>query len=135
VNRRQFTTLLGGMAAPWPLAARAQPTPHQTSKIGWLKIQGPKHTPSQLRAFREGIQALRLIEGHDYVLEEVTPTATRTQCNRRLHDDGGVEPKAIGIAQGGRAISAARGRIAARRFVIGKLLNRRLINSNLSYSL
>ena len=68
-SRREFITLLGGAAAR-TLAARAQLSPHQMPKVGWLKIQGRQHTPDQLRAFREGMQALGLIEGHDYVLEE-----------------------------------------------------------------
>jgi ABC-type uncharacterized transport system substrate-binding protein len=40
------------------------------ARIGWLKIQGPRHTPDQLQAFREGMRALGLVEGRDYVLEE-----------------------------------------------------------------
>ena len=39
-------------------------------RIGWLKIQGPHHSPDQLRAFREGMRDRGLIEGRDYVLEE-----------------------------------------------------------------
>jgi len=39
-------------------------------KVGWLKIQGPRHSPDQLQAFREGMFALGLVEGRDYVLEE-----------------------------------------------------------------
>jgi putative ABC transport system substrate-binding protein len=38
--------------------------------IGWLKIQGPNHSPDQLKAFREGMAALGEIEGRDYVLIE-----------------------------------------------------------------
>lgn len=41
-----------------------------TPKIGWLKIQGPQHTPEQLQAFREGMRALGMLEGRDFVLEE-----------------------------------------------------------------
>ena len=40
------------------------------AKIGWLKIQGPRHSPDQLKAFREGMSALDQIEGRDYVLVE-----------------------------------------------------------------
>ncbi len=68
MRRRELITLFGGAAA-WPLAARAQPR-HQIPKIGWLKIQGRQHTPGQLKAFREGMKALGLVEGRDFVLEE-----------------------------------------------------------------
>ena len=70
MKRREFITLLGGAAAVWPLAARAQQATPKTARIGWLKIQGPRDTPDQLQAFREGMRALGLVEGHDYVLEE-----------------------------------------------------------------
>jgi putative ABC transport system substrate-binding protein len=40
------------------------------ARIGWLKIQGPHHTPGQLKAFRDGLRGLGLIEGRDYVIEK-----------------------------------------------------------------
>ncbi len=40
------------------------------ARIGWLKIQGAHHSPDQLKAFREGMLALGLVEGRDYVLEQ-----------------------------------------------------------------
>ncbi len=39
-------------------------------RIGWLKIQGAQHTPDQLQAFREGMKALGLVEGRNYMIEE-----------------------------------------------------------------
>ena len=69
MRRRGFITLLGGAAIGLPLVVRAQPT-HPIPKIGWLKIQGREHTPGQLKAFREGMKALGLVEGRDFVLEE-----------------------------------------------------------------
>jgi putative tryptophan/tyrosine transport system substrate-binding protein len=68
MRRREFVTLVG-VAAGQPLVARAQ-SAHPIPKIGWLKIQGRQHTPDQLTAFREGMKALGLVEGHDFVLEE-----------------------------------------------------------------
>jgi putative ABC transport system substrate-binding protein len=72
MKRRDFIVLLGGTAAAFPLVARPAlgadtGTP---PRIGWLKIQGPRHTPDQLKAFREGMRALGLVEGRDYVLVE-----------------------------------------------------------------
>jgi putative ABC transport system substrate-binding protein len=69
VRRRSFIALIGIAGVALPLVVRAQPT-HPVPKIGWLKIQGRLHTPSQLQAFREGMNALGLIEGRDFVLEE-----------------------------------------------------------------
>src|SRR5215510_10041533 len=69
MKRREFISLLGGAAA-WPLAARAQQPAPNAVRIGWLKIQGPRHSPDQLQAFREGMRALGLVEGRDYLLEE-----------------------------------------------------------------
>ena len=40
------------------------------ARIGWLKIQGRQHTPGQLKAFRDGMRALGLVEGRDFVIEE-----------------------------------------------------------------
>jgi putative ABC transport system substrate-binding protein len=68
-RRELITLLLGGVITSWPIAARAQLT-HSVPKIGWLKIQDPHHTPDQLQAFREGMRALGMIEGRDFVLEE-----------------------------------------------------------------
>src|SRR5215472_3976546 len=65
-HRREFIMLLGGAATAWPLAARGQQPAPNAVRIGWLKIQGPRHTPDQLQAFREGMRALGLVEGRDY---------------------------------------------------------------------
>ena len=69
MRRREFILVIGGVAAIWPLVARAQQT-RPMPKIGWLKIQGSQHTPGQLQAFRQGLQALGLMDGRDYALLE-----------------------------------------------------------------
>jgi putative tryptophan/tyrosine transport system substrate-binding protein len=68
MKRRDFIALAGSAVASWPLTARSQS--HSVPKIGWLKIQGSQHTPEQLQAFREGMRALGMREGQDFVLEE-----------------------------------------------------------------
>jgi len=75
MRRRDFITLLGGAATapvPFLLAARTSWSAANGSpaRIGWLKIQDKEDSPSQLQAFREGMHALGLVEGRDYVLEE-----------------------------------------------------------------
>jgi putative tryptophan/tyrosine transport system substrate-binding protein len=68
LRRRGLLTAL----LPLLLAARTSWSAADGSpaRIGWLKIQGRRHTPDQLQAFREGMRTLGLVEGRDYVLEE-----------------------------------------------------------------
>jgi hypothetical protein len=67
-ERREFITLLGGAAAAWPLAARAQ----QGSKvwrIGWLSGASREATSGLQSAFLQGMRELGYVEGRDFVME------------------------------------------------------------------
>src|SRR5262249_10148425 len=67
VRRRQFITLLGGAAAAWPLAARAQ-QPAKGPRVGILS-PAASETAATLTAFREGIRDLGYIEGQTIALD------------------------------------------------------------------
>jgi putative tryptophan/tyrosine transport system substrate-binding protein len=69
MRRREVIRLIGGAAAALPIAATCAADP-SVPKIGWLKIQGPLHTPDQLQAFREGMRALGMVEGRNFSIEE-----------------------------------------------------------------
>jgi hypothetical protein len=64
IRRREFITLLGGAAASWPLAARAQ-QPAKLATIGALSSTTPAAQGQWLAGFVEQLRALGCIdEGH-----------------------------------------------------------------------
>jgi len=69
VNRRNVLTLLGGAAAGWPLAARAQQG-KRMRRIGILWSSPPSAYVERLQAFRQGLRDAGYVEGRDLVLEQ-----------------------------------------------------------------
>jgi putative ABC transport system substrate-binding protein len=69
MKRRDVIVLIGGAVACFAGAPEGW-SAESPPKIGWLKIQGPRHTPGQLKAFREGMNALGLVEQRNYILIE-----------------------------------------------------------------
>jgi putative tryptophan/tyrosine transport system substrate-binding protein len=69
IGRRRFITLLGGAAATWPLAARAQQQPATIPVVGFLGGTSPETFGDRLRAFRQGLKDTGYIEGENVAIE------------------------------------------------------------------
>jgi putative ABC transport system substrate-binding protein len=68
VNRRRFITLLGGAAAAWPLAARAQQA-GKLPTIGLLVSSTPADESQRVGAFTQRLHQLGWIDGRTITIE------------------------------------------------------------------
>jgi putative ABC transport system substrate-binding protein len=68
IRRREFITLLGGAAATWPLAARAQ-QPAKLVRIGYLGFGTASAWSTRVEAMRAGLRDLGYVEGKNIIIE------------------------------------------------------------------
>jgi putative tryptophan/tyrosine transport system substrate-binding protein len=68
MQRREFITILGGAAAVWPLAARAQRSV-RNAKIGHIESGTPSSSPNLLAAFVQRLGELGHVEGQNLFIQ------------------------------------------------------------------
>lgn len=68
MRRRAFIRLVGGAAATWPLAARAQQSTIPVVGLLASGAEGSGYTTVQIRAIKQGLHDNGLVENRDYVL-------------------------------------------------------------------
>src|SRR5215467_3919758 len=79
MRRREFMALLGGAAAAWPLAARAeQPIP----VVGFIAGGSPDASAHFAAAFRTGLNEIGFVEGQNVRVEYHWLEGNTISCRR-----------------------------------------------------
>ena len=84
MKRRQFITLLGGAAAAWPLAARAQQR-ERMRRIGIVMpfAKGDSEGEARIRALKQELAKLGWTDGGNIQFDERWPAVTWTWYGAR----------------------------------------------------
>ena len=106
MRRREFITLLGGAAAAWPLAARAQQA-ERVRRIGVLMTVAADDPESQRRmtAFVQGLQELGWTDGRNVRIDTRWSAADADLGRRYAAELVALAPDVI-LASGGTVVGA-----------------------------
>jgi putative ABC transport system substrate-binding protein len=96
MRRREFISLLGGAAAAWPLAARAQ----QNDRARWIGIlmaftESDAEIQARVTAFRQELRKLGWAEGSNLRIEERWPADNMDRVRSDAAELVELKPDAI----------------------------------------
>ncbi len=96
IGRREFITLLGGAAAAWPLAVRAQ-QPDRVRRIGVLMSTGADGSAGQARiaAFLHGLQQFGWTDGRNAKIDTRWGAGNAEQIRKHVAELVAFEPEVI----------------------------------------
>jgi putative ABC transport system substrate-binding protein len=96
IARREFITLLGGAAAAWPVAARAQQR-ERKRHVGVLmgRVEGDTEGQARMAAFREEFQKLGWMEGRTIRTDVRWQTQDVDSLQRLAKELVGLQPDVI----------------------------------------
>ena len=105
MKRREFITLLGGAAAAWPLAARAQ-QPERMRRIGVFMplAADDKQAQARLAAFLQGLQELGWTDGRNVRIDVRWGTGDAGRNRRHAAELVELAPDVI-LASGGSIVA------------------------------
>ena len=91
VKRREFITFVGGVAAAWPLAARAQ----QAAKVVRIGYLAPARLPNLIEALRAGLRDFGYVEGQNLTIEYRFALGQTKSYNELAQELVSLDPAAI----------------------------------------
>src|SRR5262245_62616142 len=105
IGRREFITLLGGMAVAWPLAARAQQAAMPV--VGFLNTLGQNDRPNLPAAFRRGLGETGYVDGRNVAIEYRFAENQHDRLPALAADLVGRKVHVIAATGGGASVLAA----------------------------
>jgi putative tryptophan/tyrosine transport system substrate-binding protein len=97
MRRREFITLLGGAAAAWPLAARAQQAAMPV--VGVLSAEWPNAvTADRLRAFRKGLNDTGYFQGRNVIIEYRWAEGRNDHTQKAILSFNGIDWPHVSVA-------------------------------------